>query len=57
MIVKSTCDRAGKSDPKELEMAHPFWKCREARSRVRLGTCDALLEHSVWSGALRLERS
>src|SRR5580704_13998084 len=30
-------------------MAHRSWKCRDARSRVRLGASDAMREASGWT--------
>ncbi len=34
-------------------MIHPSWKCRDAYSRVRLGTYDAIRELSGWSAIPR----
>jgi hypothetical protein len=52
MTVKIACDRPnvpGMATLRELEMAHFSWKCRDARSRVRLGMCAAILKPSGWT--------
>lgn len=61
-IAPGSREQQGAATPKELEMAHPSLKCRDARSRVRLETGHILREPSGWtrsahSGKRRIQRS